>query len=327
MQEFILYGIIEFSTALLCSADALGQSVNITIRGNSGILTLPTRTEWESNENDSFNHSNKLLLGPIPARTWKRGDALIYWGKPISYPSGESDVERALFEFKFRSEDHETNAQQIYQGFGEWLDLFEKYVIILTTQNTRCRMVSHDGPGRLELLLNDGDKLKYISKKNIGPNATIYFSTEDYSLHLEQLMEAARLSSLGLPPKFEYVLFLEAYNARRNADYRKAIIEAANALEICLTERIMVEFNHQRITFGEKLLQKFRMLGGRFELIKLLGVPLPNKDYEALINKPRNDVVHRGAFPDQALSNRVISEVEELLRLFSPQIYQDNDEV
>jgi len=326
MQELIVYGIIEFSTSLLCSADALGETVDITIRGHSGTLTLPSLADWDLNE-DSSNHLNKLLLGPNPARTWKRGDELIYWGKPISYPSGESSVERALFEFRFCSEDYETNVQEIYQGFGEWLELFEKYVTLLTTQNTRCRMISHDGPGRIELYLKEEDKLKYISKNNIGPNATIYFSTEDYSLHFEQFKEAAQLSSLGFSPKFEYVLLLEAYSARRNADYRKSIIEAANALEICLTERIMVEFNRQGITFGEKLLQKFRMLGGRFELIKLLGVPLPNKDYDALINKPRNDVVHRGSFPDQVLSNQVISEVEELFRLFSPQIHQDNDEV
>jgi len=65
------------------------------------------------------------------------------------------------------------------------------------------------------------------------------------------------------------------------------------------------------------------MLGGRFELIKLLGVALPNKDYEVLVNKPRNDVVHRGAFPNKALANQVVTEVEGLLRLFSPKINQD----
>jgi len=312
MEEFVVYGIIHFSPSLLCSADGLGESADISIGGHAGSLTLPSLDEWEEDIKDSFDHLNKLLLGPLPARSWKKGEKLIFWGKPVVYPSGESEVECALVEFRSFSDDHESCVQQIYEGFGEWQKLFEKYVTLLTKQNTSCRIISHDGPGRIELLLNEESKLRYISRINRNPIATICMTTEDESLHLEQFREAARLSSLGLTPKFEYVLLLESYSARRNEDYRKSIIEAANALEICLTERIMDEFNRQGISFGEKLLQKFRMLGGRFELIRLLGVPLPNKDYETLVNKPRNDVVHRGYFPDQALANQVIAEVEEL---------------
>ena len=111
--------------------------------------------------------------------------------------------------------------------------------------------------------------------------------------------------------------------ARRNEDYRKAIIEGATALEVCLTARILEEFDTQGISFGEKLLQKFRMLGGRFELIRLIGVSLPEKDYATLVINPRNDVVHRAAFPDKALANQVITEVEELLQLFSPQLHEN----
>jgi len=57
-------------------------------------------------------------------------------------------------------------------------------------------------------------------------------------------------------------MLLEAYAARKNEDYRKAIIEAATALEICLTARISEEFDTLRISFGEQLLQKFRMPRG-----------------------------------------------------------------
>ena len=65
------------------------------------------------------------------------------------------------------------------------------------------------------------------------------------------------------------------------------------------------------------------MLSGRFELVRLLGIALPEKDYVTLIVNPRNDVIHRADFPSKALSNQAITEVEELLRLFSPQLNQD----
>jgi hypothetical protein len=148
-------------------------------------------------------------------------------------------------------------------------------------------------------------------------------SAVDESLHLEQFREAAQLASKVLQPRLHYRMLLEAYSARRTEDYRKAIIEAATALEICLTMRILDEFNAQGISFGEKLLQKFRMLGGRFELVKLLDISLPDKDYSTLVINPRNEVIHRASFPDKQLANQVIAEVEELLHLFSPQLYEN----
>jgi len=69
--------------------------------------------------------------------------------------------------------------------------------------------------------------------------------------------------------------------------------------------------------------RSFVCLGGRFELVRLLGISLPEKDYEKLVIRPRNDVVHKGAFPDKMLANQVIAEVEKLLRLFSPRVHQD----
>ena len=79
----------------------------------------------------------------------------------------------------------------------------------------------------------------------------------------------------------------------------------------------------QRISFGDRLLKKFRMLGGRIELLRIMGITLPNKDYEALVVGPRNDVVHKAGFPDERLAHQVICEVEDILRLFSPKIHED----
>lgn len=318
MTELKIYGITEFSTPIICSAEVLGRSIEITIGGQIGTLTFPSLPEWQTGNNSLLF---KQLLGPEPARSWKRGDELIVWGHPVSYPDKVSEVDRALIEFTLSTDNLDNNTQEIYDGFGAWLELFQNYVILLTTQNTRCKIVSHDGPGRLELYSDESNKLKMI-QNNKTTALTVYMSNNDEALNFEQLLESARISSALLPPKFEYVLLLESYKARRNRDFRKSIIEAANALEVCLTTRILDEFSQQGISFGEKLLQKFRMLGGRFELIKLLGISLPEKDYENLIIKPRNTVVHRGIFPDQRLANQVITEVEDILDLFSPQVYQ-----
>jgi hypothetical protein len=82
------------------------------------------------------------------------------------------------------------------------------------------------------------------------------------------------------------------------------------------------EFKFQGVVYGEKILDKYRMLGGRFELAKTVGIPLPDKDYKKLILEPRNNVVHKAGFPDEKLAHQVISEVQEVLRLFSPIIHE-----
>ena len=285
MRDCVL-GIVDFSTALFCAKDALGQPVDISVGGHAGILTLPSLPDWKEKEEDPLHEP---LLGPIRARTWKRGDTLIHWGMPWSFPGGDAGVERALMEFQIR-DNHETAAQQIYGGFYHWLKLFEQYVTLFTTQNTRSYVIGGE-VDRIQLFTNNHNKLAAITRT--GPiNISIELSQEDDALHLPQLKEVCRLSSLALPPRLEYRMMLEAYQARRNADYRKAIIEAATALEICLTERALAEFSAQGILFGTQLLKKFRMLSGRFELVQLLGIPLPNKDYKSL--RRRSQVGVRG---------------------------------
>jgi hypothetical protein len=323
VPEEPLFGIVEFSTALVCAAEALGQTVDISISGHRGSLTLPSLPNWVEHQKDPLHMP---LLGPMPARTWKRGEGLIYWGSPISYPTGNAKVKLALLQFPLASDYRESGAQEIYNGFSTWLALFEEYIILLTTQNTHKGVSVGDGPGYLELLFNDDTTLRHISKES-ATTVKIRLYGKEEALHLSEFGEAARLSSQGLQPRLEYRMLLEAYTARKNQDFRKAIIEAANALEICLTSRILKEFASQGVAFGEKLLQKFRMLGGRFELVRILGISLPEKDYVNLVINPRNDVIHRASFPDERLANQVISEVVELLQLFSPQLHHDPTEV
>lgn len=318
MSVINLYGIVQFSNSLYCSADVLGRTVDISIEGHKGRLIMPSLPDWEEQDN---NPLDKHLISPSPASNWKRGDERIYWGRPVSYPDGDADIELALMEFSANSDNVESVAQQIYKGFSKWLNLFEQYVILLAVK-TRCTKVyDSEKGGRIEIYIDEDTGLRRIHRNNRPPIAIVLPSKD--KLHLEQVKESLRLSSQGLLPRFEYQLLLEAYNAYKNDDYRKAIIEAATALEICLTSRIAEEFKIRNIDFGERLLEtKYRMLGGRIELMRLLNINIPDKNYPKLTIETRNKVVHRVVFPEAALAIKVITEVEEILKLFSPQIYQ-----
>lgn len=315
-----IYGIIEFPTPLVCSKDALGRTISVSIQGISGSIIFPSLPNWKENQDDPLS---MLLVPPAPAKDWKQGEVPVYWGRPLSYPKGTSIVEKALFEFNISSDQSEEIAQKIYEGFNSWMKLFMQFVTLLATQNAPLNMKIKNKYGNsLYLYYSNKDSFKRISR--ITPHQiTITVNGDSENLNFEKLQEACRLTSIGRYPKLEYVLLLEAYNARDNDDYRKAIIEAASSLEICLTNRIMQEFTDNNITYGDKLLKKFRMLGPRFELSKILGIHLPTSDYKKLILDPRNGVVHKSQFSNKVVANKVISEVEKYLKTFSPTINQD----
>ena len=311
-----LFGIVKFSPSLCCAANALGCSVDVSVGGIKGTLTLPSPPDWGIKEDDPLHMP---LLGPGQARTWKQGGNLMFWGKPHSYPDGESAVEQALFQFQLDPEYFESDAERIYNGFGPWLDLFEKYVILLSTQGRCSRVtVKHPRANQIHLLHHEESKLGF--NHITYPQSVAVNIATGGDLQREQFEEISRMSSELLPPCLEYILLLEAYMARKDKDYRKSIIEAANALEVSLTNRILEEFKSQGVVYGEKILEKYRMLGGRFELAKTVGIPLPDKDYKKLVMEPRNNVVHKAGFPDENLARQVISEVEEVLQLLSPMI-------
>lgn len=315
-----IFGLIEFSQKLFCAADSLGRSVNIELGNYPVEFTLPSLPNWEVNEKDPLD---KLLIGPNPAEKWKRGDDLIFWGKPTSFPDGNAYVNFALLEFSLEHNIIEDASQKIYSLFPSWINLFYKYVMLFTKQHTWNRIYVGDSPHELELLHYDENKLDHISCK-IQQHIELEISDDDESLHYEQFVEASRLSSKFLNPRLEYQLLLDAFIARRKHDYRKVIIEGASALEVSLTTRIQEEFDSQKINFGKKLLDKFRMLSGRFELARVLGIELPDKDYNTIIVNTRNDVVHRASYPDRKTAELFIKEVESLINLLTPQIYENN---
>ena len=311
-----IYGIVEFPSALFCSAEVLGQSFSISIGGHDGLLYMPVLPDITDG-----NISFKKLLGPSVAEEWKTGDKHLEWGSVNSDPEGNSHIDMALLEFYICDDNLNNVAQEIYDDIEEWLTLLERYIIILATQNINGGVSSNERYRQLRLYNIQDEKIQRIPRHDpIMLNVSL--AGKDNIITLHHLMTATRLSSEKLPLRSEYLMLLESYRARKNKDNRKAIIEAATALEICLTKKIKDEFDLQKIDFGERLLQKFRMLGGKFELARILGIPLPEKDYTKLILNPRNDVIHKNDFPEAKEANSFISEVEELLKLFSPCIYQ-----
>lgn len=315
-----IFGIIDFEISLYCSREVLGQSYEIVIGGQKGLLELPFLPHWGEKEKDPLHMH---LRPPLRAEKWKRGVQPIYWGAPNSYPSGLSLVEKALFVFE--CQDPLPNIEvgnAIYKASPSWLELFETYVELISKQNITIDRTIKRCTDRLDLF-SFSDEGKNLRVYHHSEPIVICLSDKDTSIKNEQLKKICELCSIGKRPLIEYRIMLEAYRAYAREDYRKSILESATAVELCLTNRIKNEFEVIGLSFGEKLLKKFRMLGGRFELIRLLEIELPEIDYQKLLIDPRNEVVHKAHFPDGSIASKVIEVSEGLLALFSPELAEE----
>lgn len=210
--------------------------------------------------------------------------------------------------------------QKIYSNYSKWRDLFYEYVKLLTTQRTKNGVVR----------LSKSEGLKVYSNietlKRIPSNETngikIIRSNHDESLHYEQMKLAIEKSSENVDLKMEYKLLLNAMKARKKEDYRVVVIKASNAVEVCLQSKIIEVCIAQNIKFYENLLRKYAMLGGKFELAKLLGIPLRD-DFVKIFNEPRNKVMHKTFFPNITDANQIIDESTKMLKSLQPIIYEE----
>lgn len=315
-MEIEIAGLLRFEPALLCAADAMAEPVAVSIGGHAGTLILPALPDWKADAEDPLH---KPLVGPPPATTWKRGDEPLYWGRPVSYPSGDSSVAQAIVRFSIPENQFDVAVQEIYEAIDKWVDVFRGYVTLFTRQGSH-RLIEGASSSDLDLLRLDGPSLVHIDRAS-HPTITITLLEEDVALHLDSLRRACQLASDGLPPRLEYRLLLAAYDARGVGDYRKAILEAAAAFEIALTNRILDEFQRQGIAYGEKLLSNFTALGGRIRLAKIVGIELPT-DVQAVVVEPRNRVVHKGHHPVAADANSAISSIERMLMGLAPVVHE-----
>jgi hypothetical protein len=316
-----IYGIVDFPMSITCSKELLGKSSSITVGGVKGVLNFPLLPNWTLNED---NPLDKHLLPPEVAKTWKRGSDQIFWGKPLDYPMGTSCIYKMLMIFEVQKTDVVTSSNEIYRAFPKWIRLFDTYIELLTRQIITIDVTRQKPDARLDLLRlnNEGRLIRAYDDDLIEPmiirarNIDAMFKPDQFSL-------ICKLCSSGLQPALEYRIMLEAYRAFNNEDLRKAVIESATAAEIVITKRIKQEFTELGLAFGEKLLKKFRMLGGRIELARLLDIDLPDRDYLKYLIDPRNEVIDKADFPKEGKTAEVIKLVEELLMKFSPNVFEE----
>ena len=97
----------------------------------------------------------------------------------------------------------------------------------------------------------------------------------------------------------------------------KKITVCSPALEAALLNGIKNFAVKKNIYFLDKLLKKYRMLGGYFALACDIDMTLPTQDYKTALLDLRNEVVHNGYAPTKEEADKYLKDVRLYLDAFS----------
>lgn len=314
-----LFGIIELEQPIRCAKDVLGRSVPVSVDGVEGRIELPHAPDWSTPSSEPIRDP---LLAPELARGWKRGADSIHWGRPASYPDCISDVEKMLLLFDVAESEVCAAGTVVHRGFGRWWSSFIDYLELTTKQRrSRGAYVVGAASGHLDLFAWNADGQTDRPYVETPVEIVVRLSGSDVALTPGQLIRICDFASSGNSLNTELKLQLEAYRALGAGDHRKAIIETAVAAEFALTTLIRSIFGADGIAYGEKLLEKFRMLGGRLDLARIVGVQLSDIDFKTALVEPRNEVIHRADYANEERALRAVEATDQLIELVSPSLW------
>jgi hypothetical protein len=307
------YGLVTFDRPIMCAHETLGGIGEVVLGGINGYLKIPNPAEWTAETKEPLRQP---LLPPDDASTWKLGDEPFEWGTPFEYPEGTASVKMALLVFNLKESEIPDSGTQIYRNFDNWIELFVGYVELITKHYLFHRVkMSGNQPSGFDLFCWDSDNKPCRPYKRESLHVSLTLPSKNSYLKLHQFNKICELSSSQQQMPLEYTLQLEAYKAIEKKDYRKAIFESSASAEIVITKAIISKLESDGISYKEKLLSKFRMLGGRFELAEMIKVPLPPLNFKNDLIEPRNNVVHRADPGTYENAKRVVCCTDQLLEM------------
>ena len=314
ITEFLsFFVILDLLSGIEFANDALGHRENVTIGGINGVLETPSLP-------NSLSDGRRRLVPPKAATTWKCNNDPLFWGYEIVYPDGIVRLTELLIEFQVPASKIHDHSKLVKESLRSWCSTFFDFHDLLT-KDPIARVSRDTDSVQHELFILDAS-----NRKTVPYQQTLRFSSPvtsgRYALDRANLSEICKLCSIGSQPSLPYRVQLQAYRALMEKDYRKAVIESAVAAEIVLTQALEKYFKSAGLSYGDKIMQKFRTLGPSFELAEIVGVTLPNLKFQEKVVKPRNLAIHQAKSFERSEASSVVRAVDQLLQMLSPQRHE-----
>jgi len=306
----------------------LGTRTRVRIAGHEGEICLP-RLVWEAGSDQRPSLDAPSVRGVRQVVEWNRTpDQRIDWGRAWQWNpqnrTGCAGVDHALL--RIATSDVSENAllsiAKVVEGsLDVWYETVTDWLEVLTWQDLdhrhRLRNVhSRSCCGTAGWLAAIG-KGRYRTAF-FNPPISVVVGDRDASATPAQWRWAIRAANGARSVPSDHLLIRDARNAARRADVRRAVLDAATAVEISLAHFLDGRLAGANEPFVvQRLLRQNRELGARTRVAADAGFVLPDSVQPDLIDV-RNRVIHANDVPSPAAARRAVEIARTVVYLQTP---------
>lgn len=298
--------IIEFEHGIPCKKDVLGTEFPIVIGDNTGTIAFPNMPENFNRELTEIDlrppKNSKLCETPY--------DYDKEWGNIVDSQGG-SYVKKCIIWFPCSEENYKDVSLGINEKTNNYINQFTLFVEVLA----RIAIDENSCKG-LEIIVNNKyyyfDENQYVcSAENIAIDLVMTVNPDSDFVSKQIIKQAIEQTNSNHKISDDHLFLRDSIFHRNRHEFRRAILDAATAVEIVLTKRIIDEFNTMdglSSGFISSVLKKFHSLSGRVELMQSLNIELPLKKsvYLNILSTIRNRAIHAGYQSNLNEVNKVI---------------------
>jgi hypothetical protein len=342
-----LVAVYRLPVGLIFEASCLGISVPVQIAGLEGELSLPAYAIHPAS-NPYIVPPAREYLPPLAARyLLDRDDPNdpLAWGLVTSWNAETQEVIHAKIGallFRFRQVEAEgirySNyldgrgnpiggaVERLFAHIDAWFERVRLWVRVLIDQDVdedvEASLVSMMGKD-LEVLTIEGDTVSLPRRAN----SMRVNMLEVEALNEEHWRHILALASAGSLPPVEYLLIGSGRIQLRAHQYRRAVIDAATAVDVVLTDLLQTNFSGLPPGIQSTLNQDKQTLGWLVDVLNgaralppsvvATAAHLPS-DLKTGLVTIRNDVMHRNRTPSYSEAERTVAIAGEVVRLVSP---------
>lgn len=307
-------GHIKLSHPLTVKSDCLNKEFDLTINSVSGKISTPKLPEQSQGLETGQNleeHGNKRFF---------RDD--FFWGRVIQWSDGRSHIYNFKTEFEFSDEKKVTEiGKELYEGLPTWILKFKDNLSALGHNLGLPTLIQN----RTELEKENFD-LFYKGSKGIeqpyAPTSMLnMIARNSPGIDRKNLHYAIDLTSKNKRPILELSLLSDSNISLVEGDYRKSILDSSTACELALTNCLRREIKADQPLLDE-ILRLNNSLSKKRNLLKIIGINLPEHNYERDLEILRNRAIHIGKDPNMAEAKTAFNISNEVVNLLCQEKFE-----
>lgn len=321
----VMQGIHHFPLAICVAADAIGISRPVEVGGVAGTLHLPAAPTTTYSPKAPWPH-----LTPPAALKTALFDELssVRWGAPTSIPPPPAaiayyHVSAGLFSFEIAlSDDPNTIGHKVREDLDAWWQRLCTWLQAYSGQRldaTRPPVDARERISRTKFYRVDVDG-RVRSARKTEAHIELYIDPNPSTVSVDQWSSAVRRTSNKEELPLEHRFLNDAVSALHAFDGRRAVLDAATAVELCVGKALEAELSKATAHAALRTLvrKEFDSLDKMVKALLALGAPIRQDSIQQSIAKPRNRTIHAGAEQSPEEVRRSVEVATQVVRQLSP---------